>query len=228
MFFYVVFACYVGFKRDVAVAAVAVTLMLAVSLGMIFHPTATVLAYWSDPLVLEFVIGMAIALLWHHGFTVKHAFVWPLVLIGLGLLAFDLDGLATAAPAAVEANGFGRLIGCGLPMALIFGAIVLARPGFSTQSRWASSLAFVGDASYALYLFHPLIVIFARKAYFALGLSAISVWPLVLADIPLAVLLAILVHVAVEKPVSGVLQAWLRRKSPKSNANPLVAEVRPR
>jgi peptidoglycan/LPS O-acetylase OafA/YrhL len=229
MFFYVIFACFVRFNRDLAISLIALVLALAVGAGMILHPAATVLAYWSDPIVLEFVLGMFIARLWQNGFALQRGFVLPLVVIGLALLAFDYNAMAHAPPGTVEINGFGRLFGCGVPMALIFAAIVLARPGFSTESRWASSLAFLGDASYALYLFHPLVIIFARKAYMALGLpSAIGFWPLVLADLPLAVILAIIVHMRVEKPVSSSLQAWLRQKSAKPDVKPLIAEIHPR
>ncbi len=230
MFFYAVFALFVRFRRDVAVTAVASALALAVGVGVILRPTATALAYWSDPLILEFVLGMLVALVWQRGFRLPRALVLPVVAVGLGLLALDLDGMSGGNPLAVDANGFGRLLGCGLPMMLIFGAIVLAEPAFSTHTRVPAFLAFLGDASYALYLFHPLAIIFARKAYLAVGLPGkLGFWPLIAADIPLAAAFALIVHVTIEKPVSAALQkwvgAWLGDK--RADTTGQVVEIRP-
>ncbi len=228
MFFYVVFALFVRFRRDVAVAGVALSLLLAVGLGMILHPNVTALAYWSDPIVLEFVLGMLTALMWQHGLRLHRALVLPLVMVGMAVLALDLDGMAKVGPVASDANGFARMLGCGLPMSLIFGAIVLAEPAFTTRSRLASFLTLLGDASYALYLFHPLVIILARKLYLALGLAGtIGFWPLIAADLPMAALLALIIHVMVEKPVTVVLQAWLRARQGKADLQAQAIEVRP-
>lgn len=213
MFFYVVFALFVGLRREVAVAGVAAALMLVVALGVAFRPTGTALAFWSDPIVLEFAIGMGLALIWHHGFRLPRWLAFLLGAVGLAVLALDLDGMNEIANFAVDPNGFGRLAACGLPMALLFGAIVLAEPAFSSRSRWGSFMALLGDASYALYLFHPLVVVLARKAYLALGLAhPLGIWPLVAADIPLAAALALAIHAAIEKPAGATLQAWFRNK----------------
>ncbi len=228
MFFYFVFALFIGFRRNVAVTGVVLALALAVTFGMIVRPSVTVLAYWSDPIVLEFVLGMLTASIWLRGFRLKRALVLPVILIAMAVLALDLDGMTQTGPIAPDLNGFGRLLAYGLPMAVLFGAIVLAEPVFKTQSRLSSFFALVGDASYALYLFHPLVIIFARKAYLALGFEkAAGFWPLIVADLPLAVALALVVHMMIEKPVTAALQAWLRDKRPKADLKPQVIEVRP-
>lgn len=228
MFFYFVFALFIGFRRNVAVTGVVLALALAVGLGTIIRPSVTVLAYWGDPIVLEFVLGMLTASIWLRGFRLKRALVLPVILIAMAVLALDLDGMTQTGPIAPDLNGFGRLLAYGLPMAVLFGAIVLAEPVFKTQSRLSSFFALVGDASYALYLFHPLVIIFARKAYLALGFEkAAGFWPLIVADLPLAVALALVVHMMIEKPVTAALQAWLRDKRPKADLKPQVIEVRP-
>jgi peptidoglycan/LPS O-acetylase OafA/YrhL len=214
IFFYVVFSLFVRFERHRAVATIALTLTLAVGLGFVLRPASTVLNYWSDAIVLEFVLGMLIALLWQHGFGLRRTLAIPFVLAGLAGLMCDFDGLAMGPPGAVEANGFERLFGCGVPMALIFGAVVLAKPQFSPQGSLPSFLMLLGDASYALYLSHPLIIIFARKAYLAIGLqAALGYWPLIAAEIPMAVGLALLIHKGIEKPVSAILQKWQRDRA---------------
>jgi exopolysaccharide production protein ExoZ len=227
MFFYVVFAFFVRFRHDMAIGAVALTLILAVCMGAILRPTATAIAYWSDPIVLEFVLGMLTAFVWHRGFRLDRVPAVLLFSVGMATLALDLDGMARSGPVDVDANGFSRLLGCGLPMALIFGAIVLAEPSVWTRSRLVSFLVFLGNASYALYLSHPLVVIFARKAYLAFGLSrTIGFWPLITADILFAVVLALIVHVFVEKPISARLQRWLVDKKVVGELRVHVTAVR--
>ena len=224
MFFYVVFALFVRYRQAVAVAGVASVLVVIVALGAIVRPTQTVLAYWSDPIVLEFAIGMGIAVARQHGVRLRRSYVPALVAIGLVLLSFDLAGMEEVANLAVKANGFPRLVGCGLPMALVFGAIVAAEPVFDTQSKPLAAFCVLGDASYALYLFHPLVIVAARKAYLAAGLAPLlGYWPLVLADVPLAALLALAIHVGLERPVSLRLQDWLGAKRQPDLRRPVAS-----
>ena len=227
MFFYVVFALFIRFQRFVAVAAITLTLALAVAAGSILHPSATILAYWSDPIVLEFGFGMLTALVWQSGVRCKGRLIFLLVMLGAAMLALDLDGMRSVGPLDVDANGFTRVLGAGIPMALIFAAIVLADPAFSTGSRLASFFTLLGDASYALYLFHPLAVIFARKAYLALGWEkTVGYWPLIAADLALAAGLALVIHICIEKPISTTLHNWFFDKRPQPDPKTHVVEVR--
>lgn len=226
MFFYVVFALFVRFRREVAVANVALALVLVVAFGTIFQPRQTALAYWSDPIVLEFGLGMGLALAWRHGLRLPRRLVVPLAGIGLAVLALDLAGMENVVNLDVDPNGFPRLAACGLPMALIFGAVVLVEPAFSARNRALAFLALLGDASYALYLFHPLAIIFARKAYLALGLArTLGLWPLIAAEIALAAIIALAIHAAIERPVSRTLQIRLRGRS--ADPDRTVARARP-
>jgi peptidoglycan/LPS O-acetylase OafA/YrhL len=219
MFFYAIFALFIFLHRDRAIIAVTLSLLLCVALGALFKPSQTALAYWSDPIVLEFVFGALLALAYEQGWRLTRSAVPALIMVGLSILAFDLGGMARMGPFDVEHNGFLRLFACGLPMALIFLAVALADPAMSGRGRVFSFLVLLGDASYALYLFHPLAVIFGRKAYLALGLEhAFGFWPLVIAEIPLAVILALAVHIWVEKPLSRRLHHMLRIGGGKSEA----------
>ena len=217
MFFYFVFAVFVGFRRDVAIAAVALGLALAVGLGAILHPRATALAYWSDPIVLEFVLGMFVARVWLSGVRLGHWLVLLFVLVGMAILARDLDHMTAVGSMDSDPNGVLRLFGAGVPMMTIFAAVVLAEPAFLTRTRLARFFALLGDASYALYLFHPLAIIFARKAYLVLGLEKTAgFWPLIGVEIAMAVGLAVIVHLFVEKPISALLHERFINKQSKT------------
>jgi exopolysaccharide production protein ExoZ len=213
MFFYVVFALFVALPRDRAVTAVAVSLGLMVAAGVLVKPESTALAYWSDPIILEFVLGAAIALAFERGFRLKTPLAVILILCGIVFLALDLAHMAPfAPPPGYDPHGFIRFVAAGLPMAAIFAAVVLGGwmlPG----GRLIGFLVLLGNASYALYLFHPFAVLMVRKAYTGLGLvPRLGVLPLICAEIPLAILLALGVHMVFEKPVSDWFHGWLRRK----------------
>jgi peptidoglycan/LPS O-acetylase OafA/YrhL len=64
----------------------------------------------------------------------------------------------------------------------------------------------LGDASYALYLVHPFVVVGVRKIWVAAGLSQhFGLWPMVGAMILASVGAALLVHEWVEKPMTAAL-----------------------
>jgi len=225
MFFYVIFALAVRFRRSVAVAATSFVLVSMIVAGALAKPSTTVLAYWSDPIVFEFILGMLIALLWRSGLRLDFKYTLPLLLIGLALLALDMDHMTSVGAQGVDKNGFGRLFGAGFPMAVIFAAVVLWTASTSISGRIASFLALIGDASYALYLFHPLAIIFARKCYLALGLTkSIGFWPLIAAEILLALGLGVAIHALIEKPVTVALRQRLFDRNGKSDQRDRVAE----
>ncbi|MEW6436827.1 MAG: acyltransferase [Pseudomonadota bacterium] len=226
MLFYVIFALTVGFRRSVAVTATSLILVLMIIAGAVAKPTTTVLAYWSDPIILEFILGMSIALLWRGGvrFDLKYALL--LLSSGIALLVLDIDQMTKVGAMGVDNNGFGRLFGAGVPMAIIFAAVVLRAPSASpTSGRTASFLALIGDASYALYLFHPLAIISVRKFGLALGLTkSLGFWPLIAAEILVALALCVAVHALIENPVTAALRQRFIDRDRKSEQREQMAE----
>jgi exopolysaccharide production protein ExoZ len=226
MFFYAIFAVFVRFQRGAAIAGVALGLTLIVGLGAIFHPRSAVLAYWSDPIVLEFVLGMGLAVIWRQGYRLRRWMIAPLAGIAIAALGLDLDGIAAVPLGLSEPNGLWRLAGCGLPMALLFGAVVLAEPAVTARSRTMAFLAHAGDASYALYLFHPLVIILTRKAFLAAHLESLAgFWPLVAADLAVSVVVALAIYRFIEKPVTLKLQNGFNAKIGKTRQNAGIAGV---
>lgn len=220
MFFYALFALFLRFERDVAIAGVTLALGLVVALGAWAGPGAGPLAFWGDPIVFEFAFGMAIAWGWRRGFRLSRRAAATLVFVAIGWLALDLDLIRAVPLDQAEPNGVWRLVGCGAPMALLFAAAVSAAPPFAGNGRAGLFAARVGDASYALYLFHPLAIIVARKAYLAAGLDAtLGFWPLVGFDAAFALVVALAVYRFVENPMTRALQhAFARPPAPPAPA----------
>ena len=157
MFFYVVFTLAIlVFGRSAAIA-VGVGLMSGCLVGGLFE-LPMLLAYWSNSMVLEFALGIAIALLYRSGFRLNPLIAGLLGLTALGcvllggLLGYNsvLPDIATTPP---------RWIAWGLPCAMIVAAVAL----FGRQTKPLPGLLIrLGDSSYSIYLLHPLIIIACR------------------------------------------------------------------
>jgi exopolysaccharide production protein ExoZ len=143
MFFYVLFAAAIFLPKGSAVAGVSLGLLCLVAFGRIWQPQGAVL-FWSDPIVIEFIFGMVIALV--YGRIELHG------LVRACLMFFGMTAVWFSAPSAVP-SGY-RVLLWGVPAAMIFaGAVLGKQPDFG---RLTAPAKLMGNASYALYLIHPL------------------------------------------------------------------------
>ena len=208
MFFYALFACFIWLERGKAVAAVAATLAALVVFNTLADPHNVALAFWSDPIVLEFALGMGLALLWRRGLRLSATGALALGAAGLVALALDSMDSSSTPIDAVDPNGFLRLFSWGFPMAVVLAAAVFGPA--PRESRIVRGLARIGDASYALYLFHPLALIALRKAWTALHLATwLGYWPLVALSSLASIALALVVWRWIEKPMTNAAQRLL-------------------
>ncbi len=214
MFFYVVFACFVWLKREKAVAAVAAALCALVAFNTLLAPQNVALAFWSDPIVLEFALGMGLALLWRAGLRLSATGAVALGAAGLVALALDPMDSGDGAVDALDPNGFLRLFSWGLPMAVVFAAATFGPA--PSSSRVTRALATIGDASYALYLFHPFALIPLRKTWTALHIeTSLGYWPLVVLSTIASIALALVVWRWIEMPMTKFAHRLL---SPRTGA----------
>lgn len=164
MFFYALFAL----ALLVAIADLARVLLLSTLLtalvlyGLLAAPQGALLATYTHPIVLEFVLGAWIGLAWKRGHALPGLAGMPSLLLALlllaGALALGWDGAGRA-----------RLLVYGLPMALVL-LSVLAWERRGRIGRWPG-LLLLGDASYSIYLWHTMAISAGAKAAQQLGLS---------------------------------------------------------
>lgn len=193
---------YALFSLCLFAGQLAPKLMLAVlaglaAVGYLVEPTAPPLAFWTDGYILEFGYGIVLCLLWR-----RWRFgPWLSVLGGIGL-ALVLWPTWTALPLPRE-------IVYGVPAALAVAgtlAVQIERTGF-----WLPLIA-LGNASYALYLSHPYVVLGIDAATRRLGMESGAV--AIVADVMalvLACLVALLIYHGFERPA----QRWLLRHGPE-------------
>jgi exopolysaccharide production protein ExoZ len=200
MFFYAIFAFAIVGSRRTAVVIASSVLIGVVIAGKLFAPLPLVLAFWSDPIILEFIFGMLLAIAYREGAKLPIPARFTLILVSF-LVFFALYQYVSADPAL-------RVITWGIPAALLMAGATLG--GFSPPSRVWRAVAMIGDASYSLYLFHSFpirgVLYLARAA----GLDlAKSFWPLLAAAGVSAIVLAVAIHYLFERPVTKALRAYV-------------------
>lgn len=170
MFFYLVFALAMSFG-GVARRAWLVALAIAgcVALGALLAPNNVALRAFTSPLMLEFVFGIGLARLWERLPELDPRAAGVLGVSLIGLAAMMLYGVLLYVD--IEAmTGVLRCVWFGVPaLSIVAGSLLLERAGRTVTNRtWLLQ----GDASYSLYLIHPLVLQIARKAVGRLPLDS--------------------------------------------------------
>lgn len=197
MFFYVAFAL-VLFLRASRLYVVGLVLAICSAgwllRGAVWPPGAIYL----DPIVLYFLVGMIIG-----RWTIDRSV--PRCAIGLGCVLTFWAVLGSVKPSD---GGDFDLHSVQRPalVTLVVLAVVVLDP--ILDGRIPRPIIFMGDASYALYLFHPLVAPLVPVTLHFLGLAVVPV-SLVL-SVSVAVIAAALVYRFVEAPTT----AWQRGRLP--------------
>jgi exopolysaccharide production protein ExoZ len=195
MFFYAVFAAALRLPRRGAVCAIVALFAALVAIGRLVALPQP-LAFWCDPLILEFCFGMLVALAYREGVRVHRAASIALLLAAL------------AAYGAIAAFGLSvpwRPLAWGLPGAALVAALALARDA-PAPGPAARAFGYLGDASYSLYLVHVLVFPIVRRLlspWFDLPLMP---WVYALALVAASIVAAILSYRAFEQPITRALQ----------------------
>ncbi|MWV29093.1 acyltransferase family protein [Erythrobacter sp. GH3-10] len=197
MVFYLVFALFVMFSRGRAVFLVAAALFAIVLAGKAFQPASFILSFASQPVLLIFAAGMALALIREHGIVLP---TWLRVLALLLCIAYLI---LVPVPQNPESLGFHYLAWAGAPAVLLAVAVLggqLTLPAPAVVNR-------MGDASYALYLLHVPAAHFWTWVWGTLGLPG-GAWAFLVTLLTGTVIASWLFFLAVERP----LTRWLNRR----------------
>lgn len=197
MFFYVVFSVALTAGRYLrGILGVMIALTALVVFGAVFKPQQLHLAFYSQPIVLEFVIGMLIALTVERIPSRAPAPAARILALGCGVLAFV--GLAVL---PILSPKLPSLLTAGIPAAIVlYAAVALERWGWSVRNRW---ILILGDASYVIYLSHPFVTQVASKvAMRFLHPQGLLTWGLLALTLALVGAAGVCLHFAVERPLS--------------------------
>lgn len=190
-FFYAIFALSLLLAPAKRLAALTLALAALGVAGAILHPGVNSPTSVVSSLLLEFLAGIWLCRAWRRGLLRSAA---PLLPLGLALLAAQL-GLA-------QEPTTWRWLVWGVPAALVVaGALGLEASGRLPR---LAPLLVLGNASYALYLTHVLVLHAFRPAL--LPLPAVVALPIVVAA---CIAAGWLLHAGVEKPATRWLSSRL-------------------
>ena len=203
MFFYALFAIslLIASPRK-RLATMTVTLVLLVVAGAVLQPRGIAMRFYTDPILLEFLFGMALA----YGQTCfdlrRVATIWP-------ILALVVAALILIYPWPAGELGLHRVYALGLPATLIvFAAVVLEAHG---KVHSGGPMLLLGAASYMLYLTHPFSYIPLEKLAEHFGLTeGFVLFGTILVELLAIVGAAIALHLLVERPLTGSIRQRLR------------------
>ena len=194
MFFYIMFAAGLMLPRKYGLSAIVATLSALILLGLATKPTQAAFVYWTNPLILDFVFGLAIAYVYKRGKTLSSEMGMGMFALGALILAiFSFSHYHT--PNRVDAGYLA--LSWGLPAALIVAGAALSDRGALATARWRIP-RLLGDASYSVYLTH-LFVFYTVQNFHVPHLGI----PTVLATL----LVGICVHFYVERPLGRILNS---------------------
>lgn len=191
MFFYVIFAIALWLRIPPLpfVGAIFAALSVAALWREVDWPA---LAFWLDTIVLEFVAGMVIARMCLAGMRLPAPVAALLVAAGFVGLVWPWESMPW----------MGRVLYWGVPAMLIVTGVAMLEPVL--QRRVPAWLLLLGDSSYALYLFHPMIAPIAPALLAKVGL--ISVPLSISLSVALAIVSAVVVYRFGERPVTDRLK----------------------
>ncbi|MDF1607120.1 acyltransferase [Hoeflea sp. YIM 152468] len=209
VFFYAIVALTAGLFSDRRLIGASAAIMVLVAAGLVFDPSNLSMAFYTNPILVEFVFGVLI----FHAWTRTRAdapglLPAALLVTGLALLLWQWER-----PLAEW-----RAFYWGVPAAaVLYGGL----GAFDFKSAF---LARLGDWSYALYLTHVFVVTFYIKHGISM-LTAIEVpWPVhYLIMTVLAFAVAAAFYTIVERPLSRWTLGVFTRQSaakPKADAEP--------
>lgn len=195
--FYLVFAFCLAVSRRWAPALAAALLFGLASLHSVVAPWGFAADFWTRPILLNFVIGLAAFGLW----TRRAA--W-------------LDRVPPGAAILVAAAAFGLLLTGAMngaaPLlpakAALGGLLLLALVRLDRQLHWPAPVLLIGDASYSLYLLHPYVLQTIGRFVHPLAAAPAGVAASLFA-LALALACAVVSYRVVERPANRRLRAML-------------------
>lgn len=198
LYFYVALSLVLGFSRLKALALLGVALATPVLIAQSMNSAGGAWRlFLSDWIVMEFFAGALIAA------GAARLRTLPLWVGILSLLAGVVWWVVMPAPSAAA-----RCLAWGPPAALVVGGMLISESVFSRAPRLVGALCKGGDASYTLYLLHPVLFVILASLLRRLGWPGAlpGQWAIVVL-VALPVMLSFPAYRLLEQP----LLRWTRR-----------------
>jgi len=206
MYFYVIFAACLLFSRKLVPILLVLLMIGAIIIGRTFQIHSSALIVWTDPIIIEFLLGVGIAMLF------RNAIVLPLS-VRIAMVAVSCATIWHFGPPAVP-TGY-RWAEWGIPAAAIMASAVLGTQKWSAGPL-GSAAKTMGDASYSMYLLHILVLEELFRTKQTLGNTQAFV--LLSACYALTIILSLFLYRYFERPMTDLLKAPHRKQLPTNAA----------
>lgn len=197
VFFYLLFAAAASMGARERTLFLTLLFIALSILGLLVPFSAAIPYFYTQPVILSFCVGMGIGLWAQDERLLRYS---PAIATGWALLAL----LAIAAGFSVPHN---QPIGPMTDACFVAASAALLLCGLALEARLPASpfgLA-LGNASYAIYLIHMYVVGFAGVAAHRVA-PAHAQWLVIAIGLPVTVILAILTHRLIERPIARLLK----------------------
>jgi exopolysaccharide production protein ExoZ len=206
MYFYLAMALATLWPRRLGVTILTAAFVGLAWYGRDLDTSTPKLFTWTDGIILEFILGIFLGLLYEAGVRVHGAVAACMVVAGTALAMPEFPW-----PAVISA---------GIPAMMIVGGFVLCPPlKDSIATQWLTHL---GNASYSIYLSHILALRPFRDVWVRVIDGPWSPLLFFFSGLIVSVVVGCLIHHLVEQPVTRYLNRRLRA-SPARAAPPVVA-----
>jgi exopolysaccharide production protein ExoZ len=197
MFFYLVFAIALMLRRRSAIIGISLLFVVLIAIRFAGDQWPVWFEFLSRPIILEFCLGMILALGFARGYRIRPASAAVVIVAACtGLLATNHFQV-----------GEWRVIVWGVPAAAIV-ASVLSFEGKAASSAIGRAFALLGDASYSLYLVHLPVMLAASRLLPRLFDTTAAPWLSIALMAALPLVAAFATYFGLERPVTR----WLQRR----------------
>ncbi len=196
MYFYSIFSIALWLVGRRAPYCILIVFPSIVVLGSIIELKSVPLVFYSDPIILEFCLGVVGYLLWKRFFRFVDK-IRPIIALTLAAAVY-----ASLFFLKYLDSGLPRVLEYGLPSAVIF-ILVLS---VGNKIRFPKPLLLLGDASYSLYLLHPYVIQLVDKVILPLNKLSFETALYSLFACVLCCLVAIASFRLIEKPSNQLLR----------------------
>jgi exopolysaccharide production protein ExoZ len=214
MFFYALFTIALVLPRRIGLVGVFLVFLAVVAEGSLVKPLSdctpaqTVFAFFSDPIILLFTVGMAIGVLKQNlgdRFVLRYPFWIAVALLGVQILVNIVFRIPSRLP-------FPEVIWIWIAGVLAVAACAFAAP--VSGGRFGTIAEALGDASYSMYLFHIFLVVALKMVFPITTVSAVF---FVLVALLLSNLFGLVFYRTIEQPISTLLRGSPIRRMPSNS-----------
>jgi exopolysaccharide production protein ExoZ len=218
IYFYLLVSFFLVYKIN-TLKALLVTICTLCTLGVLINPSIAMLRFLTNPILLEFALGISCGLIysWLSSSKItnsKKSYIsMALMLIGFILMSitfFVSTNNNIHAFDVIENDShlaFYRSIVWGIPCAVFMLGVILVEKSFMVKIPKILILA--GDASYSNYLIHGQVYVIIAIIYRSLHLNSVTY---LITVIPICIVVSIIFFKIIERPLNSTVDNLINYK----------------